>query len=646
MVRTIVRELSPRGRVAAVAAAFMTFLFLLNFIFPSSNIASPHRWTTGSSSVLRSKFLRAKAGAPRPPIHHPIPKLMADAREAFDAKVKRQSKTLSEAVREYRRRYKRDPPAGFDKWFEFAKKHKAVIIDEYDQLHHDLEPFWQLTGKDLRQRCIDVGFLPSVDLVRIENGETRTIDVNNGFDDSEVGARAKGFRVMLEKFQEHLPNMDFPINEKAEGRILVPWEERLYSNLTKDASKGVEHVLGGEFIADWKGDGNVWESYRRTCEPSSQARRLFGSLRAQLKEGQVPISRLANAGITTDTVDEDFEFPADVDDKFDFCDHPWAHYNQGHFFSDWRTIHALYPMFSPAKGVGYSDILIPSHYYFSSTKRYTYGWDPVNTIIKDVDDMETPWEEKVDDIFWRGATTGGGSNPAGFLAQYQRHRFIKMTSDHSRANRTIVFADPPGTDNFISAQVAVGDLNDEMMDVAFTKAVGCTQYPNGGCDAMRKDHRFADAVPLGENWRHKYLIDLDGMGYSARLFALLKSESAVLKSTIYTEFMSEWMQPWLHYIPVSQMYNEIYNIYAYFSGPSTSMLNAANTTRDQFQSSGLRTRKLDGDAELHKIAKAGREWMFSIGRKLDMEIYVYRLCLEWGRLNADDRDVASFKGFL
>lgn len=79
-------------------------------------------------------------------------------------------------------------------------------------------------------------------------------------------------------------------------------------------------------------------------------------------------------------------------------------------------------MFSPAKGAGYSDILIPSHYYFSSTKRYTYGWDPVNQVIKDEDDMETAWEDKSDDIFWRGATTGGGSTPAGFLAQYQRHR--------------------------------------------------------------------------------------------------------------------------------------------------------------------------------------------------------------------------------
>lgn len=407
-------------------------------------------------------------------------------------------------------------------------------------------------------------------------------------------------------------------------------------------AEGIKHVLGGEFIPDWRADGSVWEAYRRTCDPSSQARRLFSSLHAHLKESQVPISRLAKAGVSTDVVDDDFVFAKDVDDKFDFCDRPWAHYNQGHFFSDWRTIHALYPMFSPAKGSGFGDILIPSHYYYFPTKLYAYGWWWLHE-PKDVDDMEVPWEEKSDDIFWRGATTGGGSSPPGYLPQYQRHRLIKMASDHSNTNKTIVFADPPGTDNFISAPVPLSELNQEIMDVAFTRAVGCVQYP-GGCDRMRKDHRFADAVPLGENWSHKYLIDLDGMGYSARFPALLKSKSAVMKTTVYTEYMSEWIQPWLHYIPVSQAYNEIYNIYAYFSGATPSMLNAANATRDQFQSAGHHTHKLDTDAELRKIAEAGREWMFKIGRKLDMEIYLYRLCLEWARLNADDREAMSYKG--
>jgi hypothetical protein len=121
---------------------------------------------------------------------------------------------------------------------------------------------------------------------------------------------------------------------------------------------------------------------------------------------------------------------------------------------------------------------------------------------------------------------------------------IKMTSDNSDTNRSIVFAHPPNQKKtYVEAQLPVSELNGNAMDVAFVKAVGCTQYP-GGCDGLRKDHRFANPVPLGANWRHKYLIDIDGMGYSARLFSLLMSESAVLKTTVYREFFSDWIQPW------------------------------------------------------------------------------------------------------
>ena len=233
------KSLSPRHRVFALVGIALTLFFLIHVLSGPSNqlLAQTHRWTTASSSVIRSKFLRAKAKAQRPAIHHPIPKLMADAREQFDMKIRRQSKTLAQAVTEYERRYKRSPPKGFDEWYAFAKENNAVIIDEYDQLANDLERFWAFDGEELRRRCIQVGYLPSVDLVRVEKGVTRTIDVSKGFVDSEVGARAKGFRVMLEKFQSKLPDMDFPINEKAEGRILVPWEESLYTNLTANSSR-------------------------------------------------------------------------------------------------------------------------------------------------------------------------------------------------------------------------------------------------------------------------------------------------------------------------------------------------------------------------------------------------------------------------
>lgn len=48
---------------------------------------------------------------------HPIPALMARAKKDWAALKGRQSKNFAEAVREYKRRYERAPPKGFDKWY-------------------------------------------------------------------------------------------------------------------------------------------------------------------------------------------------------------------------------------------------------------------------------------------------------------------------------------------------------------------------------------------------------------------------------------------------------------------------------------------------------------------------------------------------
>lgn len=52
---------------------------------------------------------------------HPIEELMENAKKEWDQKVARQSKTAEEAIDEYKRRYKRDPPYGFTEWFAYAK---------------------------------------------------------------------------------------------------------------------------------------------------------------------------------------------------------------------------------------------------------------------------------------------------------------------------------------------------------------------------------------------------------------------------------------------------------------------------------------------------------------------------------------------
>lgn len=192
---------------------------------------------------------------------------------------------------------------------------------------------------------------------------------------------------------------------------------------------GVQAMLGEEFQPDWRGEGNVWEAYRRTCQPSSEARRLFGSIRGQrtLPTGyqgfQWSRSFLQPQG--DNDPEKGIAFAFGPDDTYNFCAHPWARFQQGHFFSDWRTIPVLYPILSPGKAPGFSDILIPSHYYYSPTKDYTYGWNNEHEKDPDeIDENEVPWEEKSTKIFWRGSTTGGGSSPPGFVMTYQRHRYI------------------------------------------------------------------------------------------------------------------------------------------------------------------------------------------------------------------------------
>ena len=194
-------------------------------------------------------------------------------------------------------------------------------------------------------------------------------------------------------------------------------------------------MLGGPFQPDWGSDGNIWEAWRRTCHPDTPARRLFLSKRDPFVTGV----RNYLEGTKQVSAGEDFDFKEGTNADIDFCQKPQEHYQQGLFFTDWRSIPVLYPVFSPARTKGFMDIRIPSHYYYGSTKGYTYGWDWDKKVLMPVDKMEKPWEEKIDKIFWRGATTGGGSHPPGFSPQYQRHRyvFLALPSPTCHLNITI-----------------------------------------------------------------------------------------------------------------------------------------------------------------------------------------------------------------
>lgn len=75
---------------------------------------------------------------------HPIYELMERGEERWYALLDSQSRTLSSAVAEYKRRYILDPPAGFDRWWAFCEQHNITIRDDYDQLMKDVLPHYAL----------------------------------------------------------------------------------------------------------------------------------------------------------------------------------------------------------------------------------------------------------------------------------------------------------------------------------------------------------------------------------------------------------------------------------------------------------------------------------------------------------------------
>jgi hypothetical protein len=73
----------------------------------------------------------------------------------------------------------------------------------------------------------------------------------------------------------------------------------------------------------------------------------------------------------------------------------------------------------------------------------------------------------------------------------------------------------------------------------------------------------------------------------------------------------------VHYIPLSTSYAEIYNIHAFFSGGTSDALTVVNSTVQQLPRN--QRIPLDGDKRLRRIARAGKHWKNTIGRRVDME---------------------------
>ncbi|KAG8932222.1 capsule-associated protein CAP1, partial [Tulasnella sp. 408] len=106
---------NPRTRLAVILTTFFALVYLILAPGSSDSYVSPYpKPRTESWKSTANRWFGWSAGKTVEEVQHPIPKLMHEAQVNFRALITKQSKTLSAAVKEYKKRYKRDPPKGFD----------------------------------------------------------------------------------------------------------------------------------------------------------------------------------------------------------------------------------------------------------------------------------------------------------------------------------------------------------------------------------------------------------------------------------------------------------------------------------------------------------------------------------------------------
>jgi len=165
-------------------------------------------------------------------------------------------------------------------------------------------------------------------------------------------------------------------------------------------------------------------------------------------------------------------------------------------------------------------------------------------------------------------------------------------------------------------------INPAVMDVAFAgHPISCAPDV---CDIVKHAYPWRERQHNKEAGSYKYVIDIDGNGWSGRFKRLITSNSLVFKSTIHPEWYADRVAPWVHYIPIQLDLSDLHDALLFFRGDANG----------------------DGSHEYlaRRMASAGRQWSKQFWRREDLVAYFFRLTLEYARLMSLDRESMSYYG--
>lgn len=410
---------------------------------------------------------------------HPIEHLMRVNKDRWQGLLRRQSKTLEDAVREYRRRYGRLPPRGFDRWWAYCQEHNVKIVDDYDQIEHDVEPFFALSPEIFRARVKD-----------LESAEfTYHLQVGPNVETQRTGlradaTRAKQFESLVGPLREWIPqDLELHVSDHDLGSWILGADQRdlavsrIHSALREDGTglNRVRYLSPTELKRLENKNRHEMQGWFSACPDNSPARGKDRAMENRLREleGLPPLPPPPQPA-----------FIKDVRPGMDWCNVPEVKSLHGTMSYDVTKDSVLRPIFVLSKHQRNNEFLFPA----------LEAYD--NFTTADAQKKHLPWSAKtINKLFWRGSSTGDSysrrkSNPDYDWRKSHRPRLhLMMQAEEGDAEIWLKRGREWAPETW-----SVKKLNEEYMDVGLAGKPHQCNVADGTCDEMASEIKFKEKV--------------------------------------------------------------------------------------------------------------------------------------------------------
>lgn len=628
---------------------------------------------------------------------------MDDAQRRFDALMNGRARSVAEAARNYRERRGRHPPPGFDAWYSYTQAHDLLVVESFfDRIEADLAPLRGIDSHTLRHASHV--FTPKI---TIRNGTIHaakeslyeklaqvtsmlrllTEQNNITLPDVDMPVNVNDEPAMLVPWETIDTALQFV------KPILTPPNETVSDFTAIDDAKIPKSEFDPEWMhgrerhtsAQWFGPRPFWSLVRPACPPGSPTRDQPLMQDIWHREGHTKKEHLASALLP-------LKLPIGTDEghiknwtsALDVCQHPSLQGLHGAFVAPtyMSVTRKLFPLFSTSKMSVTNEILIPNIGDLAVSNQSSSG------IV--------PWSDREDKLYWRGPATGG-KNTVDNWQRFHRHRFVAMlNATHVEiaeglihaGNESIIglgyarnFRLLPANEYHLATQrgASMAEWVNGWGDAAFTDLQCSESTENGTCPYT--DEFFSvltSSSPNNSTSAYKYAAILDGEGGDTDESFVSSLQSGVLtfKASIYRQWYDDRVLPWIHFIPLDNTYVDLYAAMEFFQGSQTRgrngdfahahiemekhehHFNKPPGSAEERRRSNVKNGAVEGvgrkdvseeskdgnDEKAQKIAQAGQEWATRTLSRYDALAYIYRLLLEYARIQDDRREMLGWVG--